>query len=180
MRPALLLAAIMFAAPLAAQKAAPNRGELAAVEKVFDQKFTRFSVSQPMDLLGLTRGLYLPGFGVVFTAELSLIQAPVISPFRPKITKEEALQIRAAKIKRVPEIRTLMRELLLASASSLDSVPPGEQVVLGISFIYANWEDSSGLPKSILMQAQRSQLLEVAMNRQPKTALESFVKLREE
>lgn len=179
MRLALLLAA-MVAVPVVGQKAAPGRGELSAIEKSFDERFTRFSVSQPMDLLGLTRGVYLPGYGAVFTAELGLIQAPVLSPFRPKITKEEAVQIRAAKIKRVPEIRALMKELLLASASSLDSVPPGEQIVIGISFIHANWEDSSGLPKSILMQAQRSQLLEVALNRQPKAALETMVKMREE
>ncbi len=176
---AILLAAVL-AAPLAGQKAPPRRAELAAVERSFDDRFTRFNVAQPLEVLGLTRGVYLPGYGAVFTAELSLLQGPVISPFRPKVTKEEAVQIRAAKLKRVPEVRSLMRDLLVASAQSLDSVPPEEQLVIGVSFIYANWEDVSGLPKSILMQAQRSQLLEVALNRQPKAALDTLVKLREE
>jgi hypothetical protein len=180
MRSGFLMLAVLLAAPLTGQKAAPRRDELAAIERSFDDKFTRFNVSQPMELLGLTRGVYLPGYGAVFTAELSLLQGPVISPFRPKVTKEEAVQIRAAKLKRLPEVRSLMRELLVASAASLDSVPPEEQIVIGVSFIYANWEDVTGLPKSILMQARRSQLVEVAMNRQPKSALDSLVKMREE
>lgn len=180
MRPGSLLLAALLAAPMIGQKPAPSRGELAAIEKNFDEKFTRFNVSQPLELLGLTRGVYLPGYGAVFTAELSLLQGPAISPFRPKVTKEEAVQIRGAKLKRVPEVRNLMRDLLVASASSLDSVPPEEQIVIGISFIYANWEDASGLPKSILMQARRSQLVEIATSRQPKSALDGLVKMREE
>lgn len=175
-----ILLAAVTSAPLLAQKAPPRRDELAAIEKSFDEKFTRFNVSQPMELLGLTRGIYLPGYGVVFTAEVSLIQSPIISPFRPRITKEEMLQIRAAKLKRVPEMRNLMKEMLLASAASLDSLPPGETIVLGVTFINSNWEDASGLPKAITMQARRSALLEVAQNRQPKSALETLVQMREE
>lgn len=180
MRPVSLFLVALLAAPLIGQKAPPRRDELAVVERSFDEKFTRFNVSQPLEVLGLTRGVYLSGYGAVFTAELSLLQGPAISPFRPKVTKEEAMQIRTAKLKRVPEVRSLMRDLLVASAPTLDSVPPDEQIVIGISFIYANWEDASGLPKSILMQAKRSQLLEVALNRQPKTALDALVKMREE
>jgi hypothetical protein len=180
MRPLLIVLLVALAVPLISQKPAPRREELSAIEKSFDEKFTRFNVSQPIDLLGLTRGVYLKGYGAVFTAEMSLLQAPIISPFRPKISKDEVLQIRTTKQKRVPEIRLLMREMLLASAASLDSVPPGEQIVLGISFIYTNWEDASGLPKSILMQGQRGQLLEVAMNKQPRTALDAMIQTREE
>jgi hypothetical protein len=105
---------------------------------------------------------------------------PVLSPFRPRVTKEEATKIRAEKMKRIPEMKGLMREMLLASAASLDSVPAGENIVFGVSFIYANWEDATGLPRSITMQARRSALLDVAMNRQPKSALDTLVQMREE
>ncbi len=180
MRKLLIILAVALASPLVGQKPAPVRDDLAAIEKSIDDKLKHFDVAQPLDLLGLTRGVYLKGYGAVFTAEMGLLQAPMISPFRPKVSKDEALQIRATKQKRVPEIRKLMREMLLASAASLDSLPPGEQIVLGVSFIYSSWEDVSGLPKSILMQAQRSQLLEITMARQPKSALDTMIQMREE
>lgn len=180
MRFALVLLAAVLAAPLAGQKSLPRRDDLAAIERSLDEKLSRFNVSQPMDLLGLTRGIYLPGYGAVFTAEVGLIQGPVISPFRPRVTKEEVVQIRTAKLKRIPEMKSLMKEMLLASAASLDTLPPGESVVLGVTFINNKWEDTTGLPKSITMQAPRSALLDVAQNRQPKSALDTLVQMREE
>ena len=172
--------AALLVLPAFSQKPLPRRDELAAIEKSLDERMTRFNVSQPLELLGLTRGIYLPGYGAVFTAEVGLIQAPILTPFRPRVTKEEVLQFRTAKLKRVPEVKLLMKEMLLASAASLDTLPPGENVVLGVTFINNKWEDATGLPKSITMRARRSALLEVAQNRQPKSALDTLVETREE
>ncbi len=180
MRLAFVMLAAVLAAPLAGQKTQPRRDDLAAIERSLDEKLSRFNPSQPMDLLGLTRGIYLPGFGAVFTAEVGLIQGPILTPFRPRLTKEEVTQIRTAKLKRLPEMKLLMKEMLLASAASLDTLPPGESVVLGVTFINNKWEDTTGLPKSITMQARRAELLEVAQNRQPKSALDTLVQMREE
>jgi hypothetical protein len=38
-------------------------------------------------------------------------------------------------------------------------MPPGEQVVLAVSLFHYSWEDYSGLPGQIVMQAERQKLL---------------------
>ncbi len=166
--------------PLPAQQSRPSRAEIAAMEKSFDQRLQRFTIEMPIDVLGLTRGLYLEGFGAVFTAEVNLVQTPGISPFRPALTKDEIARVRAAKMKRLPELRNLMRESMLATAGSMDRLPPEEQLVFGVSLLYQGWEDSSGMPRQITMQAQRSALLDVAANRKPRTTLDNIIRVREE
>jgi hypothetical protein len=52
-----------------------------------------------------------------------------------------------------------MREMLVDAAGSLDTVPPREQVVLAVSLFSHAWEDTSGLPSQIVMQAERKALL---------------------
>lgn len=179
MRAPIVLFALVLA-PLSAQLAAPSRTEIEAMERNFDQKLQRFSVDAPVEMLGLTRGLYLPGYGAAFTAEINMVQTPGVSPFRPTLSKEDIAKVRAAKLRRLPEIRHLMREMLVNSASSMDRVPMNERLVLGLIFFYNNWEDTSGLPHRITMLGPRRGLLDVATNRQPPSALDTIVQVREE
>jgi hypothetical protein len=175
------LAVLLLAAcPVWAQSPRPSRQEIAAMEKALDQRLARFGLERPIEVLGLTRGLYLDGFGVVFTAEVNLLPAPGISPFRPSLTKEEIAGLREQKLERLPKIRALMQDLLVSAAQSLDRLPQGEQVVLGLMLWSHPWEDTSGLPRLIQMQAQRGALLQVALERQPRTALEQIVRTKEE
>jgi hypothetical protein len=44
-------------------------------------------------------------------------------------------------------LKQQMREMLIASAASLENLPPNEQVVLAVSLFHYSWEDYSGLPK---------------------------------
>lgn len=180
MRLALLLPLFGLLCPAPAQRPMPARAEIEAVEKSFDNRLKRFNLESPMEVLGLTRGLYLQGYGVVFSAEVNLLLLPGISPFRPTVSREEVVRIRAAKLKRLPELRQLMQQMLLDSAGALDRVPENEQLVLGISLFSQSWEDRTGVPSTILMQAQRRALLDIAANRVPRTALASAIQVREE
>jgi hypothetical protein len=166
--------------PLAGQRSTPSRAELQAMERAIDNRFSRFALDSPMEVLGLTRGVYLDSYGAVFTSEVSLVPLPGISPFRPTISKEEIARIKAAKQRRIPELKTLMREALLSSAGSLDRLPPQERIVLGVALFYANWEDNAGMPQMITMQARKAALADVAASRQPRTALDSIIQVREE
>jgi hypothetical protein len=177
---ALILISALSLLPLPAQRATPPRAEVEAMEKSFDNRLQRFSIDTPIELMGLTRGLYLPGFGAVFSAEANLVQTPGISPFRPTISKEDIARIHAAKLRRLPELRSLMKDLLVSTAGSMDRLPLEEQLVLGIALFYNGWEDQSGMPRVITMQARRRALLDVATNRQPRTALDSIIQVREE
>lgn len=178
MRTLMMLAACCTLLP--GQAARPSRQEIAAMEKALDQKLARFDLERPVEVLGLTRGIYIDGFGVVFMVEISLVPTPGLSPFRPSISREEAARIREQKLKRLPQIRELMRDMLLAAAQSLDRLPPGEQVVLGVLLYSHSWEDTAGLPRLIQMQGRRDALLEVALQRQPRTVLAQIVRTREE
>lgn len=175
-----LTLAWLLAAALSGQSARPTRQEMAAMEKVFDQRMARLSLEQAVEVLGLTRGVYVEGFGAVFSAEINLAPAPGISPFRPSLSKEDVARVRELKQKRLPQIRGLMQEMLLAAAQSLDRLPANEQVVLALMLWSHPWEDTSGLPRLIQMQGQKAALLDVALNRQPRSALAQIVRVREE
>jgi hypothetical protein len=154
-----ILLAFFFAGQEAAPAAHPRitRAQLTGVEKNFDGRLAY--TADAFDLLGPTRGVYLDGYGVVFSTELNLIVSPNLSPFHPAFSKIEIVRIHDRKVQRLPLLKQKMREMLLASATSLDNLPPGEQVVLAVSLFHYSWEDYSGLPTQIVMQAERQKLL---------------------
>jgi hypothetical protein len=157
-RLALLLAAMSLAAQPA--KAPATRAELAPLEKRFDARLSTLGGEDPCDLLGNTRGVYLENYGVVFTTELSLVAAPAVTPFRPAIPKEMAAKVRDRKLTRVPLLKKTMVELMTTAATALRDLPGDQQIVYGVSLHYYSWEDTSGLPAQIVMQAPRRSLMD--------------------
>ena len=154
-----ILLALFFAGQEAPPAAHPRvtRAALASVEKGFDGRFTRSYDS--FDLLGTTRGIYLEGYGAIFSTELNLIVSPNLNPFHQSFTKIEIARIHDRKVQRLPLLKQQMREMLIASAASLENLPPSEQVVLAITLFHYSWEDYSGLPSQVVMQAERQKLL---------------------
>ncbi len=156
-----LAAALMGAAWLASAASNPpvSRAEVQAVEKAFDQRVERLDATDPMDLLGSTRGVYLEGYGIVFTSEVNLIVVPPIGPFRREVTKGEIEKFHQRKVARLPRLRELMRTTLVEAASSLNGLQGNEKIALGVCLFYFSWEARDGLPGQILMQAPRQTLL---------------------
>ncbi len=92
MRP--LLAILLALTPLSAQAPRPvsvnarvaaalqtvsprvSLASLAEVARGFDRDLLGFAMADPIDVLGNTRGIYLDGFGAVFTTELRPILTP--------------------------------------------------------------------------------------------------------
>jgi hypothetical protein len=157
----LVAAALLAAAVPAAQPGKPKitRDALSVVERSFDQRITKLGQNDPFDLLGNTRGVYLNDYGVVFTTELNLIVTPIMTPFRPAISKPEVEQVRQRKLQRLALLKQAMRDMLVASAANLGALPPDEQVVCGVTLFYFPWEERDGLPSQILMHASKSALL---------------------
>jgi hypothetical protein len=129
------------------------------LEKRMDSKVASADAKDPIDLLGLSRGLYLQGYGVVFTTEVSLIVTPTPNPFRQQITKEEAARVHQRKLDHLPLLKKAMHDMWMDAASSLTSVPDTEQVVLALRLLYQPWEDTKGLPGEIVMKAPRKAAL---------------------
>ena len=138
-----------------------TRASVAAMEDSLDNRIMRLRIDAPFYLVGGSRGLYVDGYGVMFAMELNLV-ATNFSPFRPKFTQDELLKLKHEKEQRLPVLRQAMRQILIDSAGSLDGVPPTENIAIGVTLVYQQWEESGGLPRQIVMQAPKKVLMEAA------------------
>jgi len=149
---------LALALPVLSGQATLDRGTLLTAERACNKRLeTMFD--DPYLVLGLTRGVYLDGYGVVLTAEMALVNSPPISPFRPQVTDAEKAALRKKKLDRLPVLRQAMREMLVSFARSLERLPANEQVVLGITLLNRGFEDTTGLPAQIVMQGDRRSLM---------------------
>lgn len=184
MHPAALALAIAVTAAAAPPAAPPPvaalripRTALAIIEKNIDTRIERAIPTDQFLVLGATRGLYLEGYGIVFSTEMNLMASAAANPFRPAFTKDDIEQIRRKKIDRMTVLREQVRAALIGAAASLDQVPENEQVVLGIVLFYFRWEDTSGLPSQLVMQAPRKVL--VAASKGQTSALDGVLRVEE-
>jgi hypothetical protein len=165
--------------PVIAAHGKLTRGAIAAVEKSLDRRLERDVLEDNLfSLTGMTRGLYLEGYGTVFSAEVDLVPTS-ITPFRPELTKEEVARVRQRKLERLPVLRKTMRDMMVASAGSLDGMPMEEQIVLGVTLTNRTWEDVRGIPSQIVMQAERRALLEFQTQRKDRALLETVIRTQE-
>ncbi len=174
---ALLLAALL-AVTLGAQDARVSRATVQATETAMDRRFEKLFPDNPFMLLGNTRGVYLEGYGTVYSAEVNLVAAAG-GPFRGKVTHDEALQHRQEKLKRIPVLRNAMKEALVGAALSLDTVPLDEQVVLAVSLFRHSWEDMTGVPQQIVVSAQRRLLVHMQSSGAAPGVIQSSIQVRE-
>ena len=86
MKPAALLviaAALSWSQVRPSLRIAPQT--FSTLEKSFDTRLEKAS-ADPMVILGATRGLYVEGYGAIFTTELDLIQTPNMMFMRSSIS----------------------------------------------------------------------------------------------
>jgi len=154
------------AAAAVPKNAAPvvNRGALARIplssfvqlERAFDGKLAALGAgSEPVDLLGATRGIYLDGYGVVFTTEMGLTVVPTVNPFNPTITDATKTRVHSAKVSRLAALRKAVSEMATNIATNMGQVPENQQVVVAVRLAYASWENTSGLPGLVVAKADR-------------------------
>lgn len=162
-----LLAGLALAGALAAatpDSPHPPRAAIVDLEKSFDAAIEKFSASDPMMVMASTQGVYVQGFGAVFTAQVDLINTPTLSPFRREISEADKQRILSQKRDRLPALREQMRRMLAAAAARLKEIPQEERMVLAVSIFRYSWEDTKGLPAQIVMHAERGELLKAAAN----------------
>jgi len=160
-------AATSAAAPATASAVAPAvvtpteksrvpRQALGDLERRLNTKLTGLGgANDPVDLLGAARGIYLDGYGVVFTTEVSPIITPGINPFHTEMTEAEKAKVHQRKLDRLPMLRQAMRDMWRDSVTALTSIPDNQQVVVAVRLLYLPWEDTRGLPGEIVMKGDR-------------------------
>lgn len=171
----LLVSSIAFAANIPTTNV--KRSLIADTERRIDKRLDLVGLDDPLLVLGQTRGVYLDGYGIVFTTELNLLATANISPFRPSYTKEELQRIRLKKAVRLEALKKNMRDILITTGASLDTVPPAEKVAIGITLFYFSWEDSAGLPRQLVISAPRKAL--IAALKGETTLLDETLRLQE-
>jgi hypothetical protein len=170
MRRAIFLVAALLTA------AAPriSRPAMQAVERNFDQRFQRFNVDDPIEVLGPSRGIYVDKFGVILSAEVNLV-VTAITPFRPQITGEQLEKLRQKKLSRLADVRKMMRDSMVSTATSLKTLGPDEQVVVGLTFFHRSFELTQDLPSQIVMQAPKRALVDFEAGRVKEPAIQEQV-----
>ncbi len=165
---ALLLSALPAAAQMAAKPpvttaaivSAPDQSRLSLdairnLERALDTKLTSIR-PEAINLMGATRGLYLPGYGLVFTAELDLVQAPTAGGlFRREITPTDITSVHARKVAQLPVLEQLLRDMVTSAAQKANPMPDNERIVVAVRLWYQAYEDTTGLPSQIRMSADR-------------------------
>jgi hypothetical protein len=171
--PFLLL--VVAASAIASDAPRVPRTTLAAAEKSLDNRFAGLWSDNPFIMLGPTRGVYLEGYGAVFTAEVNLVAGPVLGIMTPPMTKQDIAQHKQKKIARIPELRKALAKALadVAVSPEMATVPPEEQIVLVAFLSHFPWEDLDGLPAQIMMQGSKKQLMDA--QHQGGAALESAI-----
>jgi hypothetical protein len=173
MRNLAILAILLCAVPAGsfADKPKVNWTMIDAMEKSMDRKFSGLWPDDPAEVMGLTQGAYISGYGAVFMGEINLAPAAGISPFHPSISADETKRTHDKKVARLAKLREAMQHILMDSAKSLDAVPADEQVAVGVSLFYWNWENRDGLPAQIVMHAPRKLLLQFKPGATDKTSI---------
>lgn len=167
------LALCLLPAGSRADKPKVSRAAVQAVEKNIDTRLRRLWTDDPDDMVGVPQGAYISGYGAVFMSEVNLAPAAGITPFHPAVTGDEIKRTHDKKVQRIAVLRNAMRDILVDSAASLDSVPADEQIALSISLFYWTWENHDALPLQIVMHAPKKLLLQAKAGAADKGAITS-------
>jgi|SRR5215469_7984330 len=155
----IILSSLLVAALATAASIRVSRASLRAMENSLDERISRLWTDVPYLLIGPTRGVYLEGYGAVFTAEVHLV-ADRRSLMAAIVTKADVAQSHQQTLDRIPVLKRALREALVATAQSLDTVPAQEQIAIVAFLDHYQWEDQSGMPASVTVQAVKGKLLE--------------------
>ncbi|HVT93671.1 MAG TPA: hypothetical protein VHD76_12555 [Bryobacteraceae bacterium] len=158
--PVLALCAAIFSQTGHASKTKVSRAEISASERALNSRLSNLWPGDPYLLLGTTRGVYLDGYGAVFTAEIDLAPGPSLNPFHQFMTKQNVADNHKKMAERLPRLKTAMADMLASTASSLDTVPAGEKVVLGVTLTQYPWQDRTGIPSQVVMTGEKGKLID--------------------
>ena len=150
---------------------------LRTLERSTDANFETLIKEDPLNMLGATRGVYLDGYGVVFSAEVELAPSAAPNPFRPAFTKEDIQRLRERKTVRISHVKESMRNQLVNFAAALDTIPLNQNIALAVTIPYYRWENSEGMPRQIVMIAPRKALLDAKAGNS--NALGAAIKIQE-
>jgi hypothetical protein len=172
----LLLLLVVVISLSAASAPRVSRPLLQSTEKSLDDRIRKLWDDNPYLLLGNTRGVYLESYGAVFTAEIDLVVNPT-SLMHANVNKDEIVKFHQKKLERIVPLKKALVNALVACASTLDTVPPEEQITIVAFLSSHSWEDMTGIPTQITVQAPKKKLLDA--QRAGQAAVDALVRVTE-
>jgi hypothetical protein len=151
-----------LSSPTVAPKPAPRLSSsvLGELEKTFDSRLgtmaDKADPNEPVELMGDTRGIQLLDYGLVFTADVSLVKTPSINPFQKEIPKTVQERVHQLRVERLPALKVAMKEMLRNMAIAGAQLPATQQMVLSVRLYYGTWENTAGMPAEVVMRATRA------------------------
>ena len=158
--PFVLASLVGIGAAADADVAHVNRAVIRSVENNLNERLSKIWPDTPVSVTSHTRGMYLDGYGAVFTVEMSTVSEG-ITLMDSVMTPQKKALIKQKKIERMPQLQKALEQALMDSAASLDPVPLDEQVVIEVDLPRYSWEDGTGYPAELLVQSTRRKLLDV-------------------
>lgn len=121
--------------------------------------------SQPFSLLQDAKGIYLPGYGLVFHMEISLQPMRLSMPFgMQQYTPEQLRRATGEKLDRIRQLKTRVSELLLQHGSELSAMAP-EQNISIVVHLFNLPSEAQDLPAQLVMTVDRRMLLDYQSRR---------------
>jgi hypothetical protein len=156
----LLLAVPLCAAAIyAATTPRVSANVLKVVELSLDDRIKSLWPENPFSIIRPTRGLYLDGYGAVFTVDVSPVLSST-SMMHPTVTKDEVVKAYKVRGERIAQLKQAMRLAVADAAASLDPVPADDQVTLVVYLAHHEWEDISGMPGQMTFRGKKKALLD--------------------
>ncbi|HVO99438.1 MAG TPA: hypothetical protein VMT15_15310 [Bryobacteraceae bacterium] len=161
LRNLMLVVSVCAAAVCAATAATPrvSGNVLKIVESSLDERIKGMWPDNLFSVIRATRGLYLEGYGAVFTVDVNPVLSTT-SMMHPTVTKEEVVKAHKSRIERVAQLKQAMPLAVADAAASLDPVPPDDQITFVVYLAYHSWEDVTGTPAQLTFQGKKKALLD--------------------
>src|SRR5277367_5594803 len=118
MRIATLALLALCALPGVADGPKVNRAMIEGMQHSLDNKLSSLWPQDPAEVIGLSQGVYIQGYGAVFQGEVNLAPAAGITPFHPSVSADEVRRTHEKKVQRMAAVRAAMRAMLVDSARS--------------------------------------------------------------
>jgi hypothetical protein len=127
-----------------------------SLEKEMDGRISTTGGTDPCQIWGASRGVYVSGIGAIFTAEVELAATPGAAAMFQAITPPMKAKILKNKQAHLPMLEQTVREMALSlAASPALKLADTEQVVVSVRLWYRPWEDKTGLPGQIVARLDR-------------------------
>lgn len=163
---ALFLAVLFCGVGLAStsSQGKPNLPEIRKGIEIFESVLNQ-SIAQafggPFEALGRARGAYLPGYGAIFSFEVSLTSFRDLGPFSSPSTPKSEQALREEEAHRRAKAKAVAEDVLGNYAQALSQLSPDESVAIVIHAVAAH---PSKVDRSTIVISADRKLLDARLN----------------